>query len=148
MFYFRLLLAGSSGRKHSSNRPPDSNWPATACWPQTQDNNWAADQQLQLLQLKLQLQYSRRHFPGNSKSEMTTTTTATATTTTTTRRITTCNVVGHLINKWPNANEIDRNSPKEYIACACRAPDGGQGRARNGEAASNWQLGLLETEPK
>lgn len=26
----------------------------------------------------------------------------------------TCNVVGHLINKWAKANEIDRNSPKEY----------------------------------
>lgn len=25
-----------------------------------------------------------------------------------------CNVVGHLINKWVKANEIDRNSPKEY----------------------------------
>jgi len=54
------------------------------------------------------------------KSEMTTTTTATATTTTAATAATaattvaTCNVVGHLINKWPNANEIDRNSPKEY----------------------------------
>lgn len=69
---------------------------------------------------------SRGLLSGNLKSEMTTTTataaaavtattaTATAAATAAAATLPTCNVVGHLINKWPNANEIDRNSPKEY----------------------------------